>query len=66
MPICEICGQKLPKLYACRSCGIHFCEEDGYPEKNLCSECASSDEESGEELVDDTLEKSEGAEKEGY
>jgi len=64
MPICEVCDDKKSETVACRMCGVHFCSECGYVEKNLCFDCATAEEESDEEAVEDTIEESSGVEEE--
>ncbi len=58
MPVCEVCGEEKEKVYACRMCGIHFCDECGYPDQYLCFSCGDEVSESLEDEADDTFEES--------
>ncbi len=57
MAVCEICGENALELKACRQCGVHFCDHDGYFEKHLCLDCGGEEEESQEDQTEDTLEE---------
>jgi hypothetical protein len=53
--VCEICGEEGDDIIPCRMCGINFCGECGYPEKNLCFDCADEVDESLQDEVEETL-----------
>ncbi len=53
--VCEICGEESDDVQPCRSCGVNFCGECGYPEKHLCFDCGDSIDESLEDEADETL-----------
>ncbi len=53
--VCEICGEPSDHITVCRSCGVHFCDECGYPEKHLCFDCGDEIDESLEDEADETL-----------
>jgi|GEM_PF-982250 len=53
--VCEICGEETERLTACRMCGVNFCDECGYPEKNLCFDCGDEVDEGLEDEADETL-----------
>ncbi len=48
MPICDICGMEVAKVYRCRECGAMFCEECGDVEARICYDCLGWGEEEEE------------------
>ena len=58
MSACEVCGEDVTELQACRQCGVRFCTECGYFNKHLCLDCGSIEAESQEEEAEDVLEES--------
>jgi len=56
--VCEVCNETGDDIVPCRACGIKFCGECGYPEKNLCFDCGDEVDESQEDEVDETVEES--------
>ena len=53
--VCEICGEAGDDIVACRLCGMQFCSECGYPEKNLCFDCGDEVDEGLEDEADESL-----------
>lgn len=53
--ICEVCGEEVSSTIPCRMCGINFCDECGYTEKNLCYDCGDEFDEGLEDEADETL-----------
>ncbi|MFB0543743.1 MAG: hypothetical protein ACETVR_03075 [Candidatus Bathyarchaeia archaeon] len=49
MPICEICGLEVVKVFLCSRCDAKFCEECGDVKKKLCYDCLSWEEEDEDE-----------------
>lgn len=49
MPICEICGLEVVKVFLCSKCEAKFCEECGDVKRKLCYDCLSWEEEDEEE-----------------
>jgi hypothetical protein len=39
MPVCEICGMEVQKVYECTECEAKFCEECGDLKAKLCFDC---------------------------
>jgi len=39
MPICEICGMEVIKVYDCSQCEAKFCDECGDIKRKLCYDC---------------------------
>lgn len=53
LPICEICGLEVAKVFVCSKCDARFCEECGNIKSKLCYDCLSWNEEDEEEKEDD-------------
>ena len=60
MATCDICGREVKKVYTCKSCGKHFCEDDGDIQMMLCVECMDKLLEKQEEadIIDDLQDES--------
>ncbi len=57
--VCEICGEKKPKIFTCAECGTRFCDECGYPDKELCMDCGGTEVEASEDSAEEELEEEE-------
>jgi hypothetical protein len=57
MPKCGVCGEKVDKLYQCRTCGVKFCEKDGSPEDKICINCSEKEKENREAEHEEEREK---------
>lgn len=58
MSVCEVCGEEVTELQACRQCSTKFCSGCGYFEKHLCLDCGTVEAESQEDEVGETFEES--------
>jgi len=43
MPVCEICGEVVDRVYTCTDCGVEFCKDCGDPDpkKGVCALCST-------------------------
>jgi predicted nucleic acid binding AN1-type Zn finger protein len=48
-PECIVCGTESNRLYKCKICGEHFCEECGDKEERICLFCMDSEQNSEED-----------------
>jgi len=53
--VCEVCNESGDDVVACRTCGMQFCGECGYSEKNLCFDCGDAVDEGLQDEADETL-----------
>ncbi len=44
MPLCEICGLEVMKVFVCSRCGARFCEECGDVKRRICYDCLNWEE----------------------
>jgi len=50
MPECEICGEKVDKVYRCKRCDALFCAECGSISDKLCIDCSEEEEDDEEDV----------------
>ena len=52
MPICEICGMEVIKVYDCSQCEAKFCDECGDIKRKLCYDCLGWEDDDADEEWD--------------
>ncbi|MCD6263028.1 hypothetical protein DRO56_00335 [Candidatus Bathyarchaeota archaeon] len=57
LPLCEICGLEVMKVFVCSRCGARFCEECGDVKRRICYDCLNWEEEEDEEYEEEDWEE---------